>query len=193
MSQCRDTPDVEKLHSQLSRTITNTSKKSKIIGKFGNIKLRENELSYAVSLNKVKTINSLKQNSKSVRKLYIKKALLRKMIIQKGFSQNVYDSPEAAAFILPRLEKILEDYYFQKAGNFKGLERKIGAISPDDRVINDFLQKKSALKGRNLKKIDIKRAQKRIQDRLIEMRKADARSKMIKALLGSNPSIEVYQ
>ncbi len=49
---------------------------------------------------------------KEARSLALRRLALRRLAVAAGQSEGIYSSEEAARYIAPRLEKILEDYYY---------------------------------------------------------------------------------
>ena len=111
------------------------------------------------------------------------------MAVGDGINTDIYEDQKAAEYILPRFEKILEDYYYENAAN-NGEDEKLKSFIPDQTVLNAYLQKKRKsgrpVDGETLKK-EMDSLLKKISMRLAEGKKKEA----IHSLIKKNPPIQI--
>ena len=164
----------------------------RVLGKSGDHAVSEGDFLYSDG-NRVVDAQKLKGISEGVRRLYIKKHLLRQIAIAQGIEDDVYDSHEAAAFILPRFEKILEEYYYHHEGRFDSIAARTRKdLRPDDAALDEFTKKNPAVKQAGLKREQVAAETDRILDRVAEMRQSRERQKIIEGLIKESPPMEIF-
>lgn len=164
----------------------------RLLGKSGDATVSEGDFLYSDG-NRVVDADGLKSISEGVRRLYIKKYLLRKLAIERGVSDDIYDSPEAAAFILPRLEKIMEEYYYHHEGKFGTIAaRTKKELRPDDAALDEFMKKNPAVKKAGADREQVEAEADRILGRVAEMRMSRERQKIIERLIKDSPPMEIF-
>ncbi len=159
----------------------------------GELHLKGSDMGYAVSLDRVYTMQELKNLEPGVQRLLLKKALLRKMALQAGLDEKVFASREALQYILPRLERVMEDYYYYNKGGYETIARETARLDPGDAVMKEFLEKNKALKKAGLALKDVNRQKEAILRVLTRKRQEEARNRVMEELLKANPPIEVHK
>ena len=175
-----------------SNSTSDLSIRRKPAGKFGNIILLNEELNYVLDNNRSLDHEALQEMSAALRSLVIKKQLLRRRIIELGMQAGIYDTPEAARFLLPRLEKILEDYYFSKKGDFAKIEKRVQALDIPGENLDEILQSKQN-DGGKLNKAKLVSAKNKLLLKLRLAEEAKARQKIIQDILKNSPPLEVLK
>ncbi len=135
---CGREPDVSAFYRESSAYYAESSRGDMSpAGRSGDTLIRRSDFLYAVSDYESVDARQLKEMPAEIRAVFIKKLLLRRAAIQEGMREDMYSSLEALQFILPRLEKIMEEYYyFKKAQNLPTVSR----LSADD------IQKEAAMR-----------------------------------------------
>lgn len=96
-----------------------------LTGQAGDITVRESEFLYAEADGNVLDAKAFQALDASRRHLYMKKLLLRRLILQKGEQDGTFSEKESIAFLLPRLEQAMEDYYILKKSNQRVREEMV--------------------------------------------------------------------
>jgi len=113
------------LEENLSKKFSHESDDT-ILVSAGNLNITSKSFFYRISDEKIITSNDIHSLNHSVKSALLGKAMLRKMALHDGKNLNLFESDEAEAFILPHLEKIMEDYYYKKmsenAGNVQNVK-----------------------------------------------------------------------
>lgn len=95
--------------------------------------------------------NIFSKQNKIVKKNILKRQLLMLETIEAGIEKDIYSSPQAKKFILPRLLKILEDYYYYNQIDYETIKKKNQKIYLNEKKMNEFLaqQKKGSKINQN--------------------------------------------
>ncbi len=80
----------------------------------------------------------------SLREEVYRRELLRREIVRRGYEEGLYKDAEAEAYIWPRMEKILEEYYHYKKQNYKGIHTANKVRFSGEKAIENFYQKNKA-------------------------------------------------
>lgn len=164
---------------------------SAIIAHQGPIKLSRNNIYYVNSAGRLLRNDEILALPEGARRLILKKVLLRQLAVHAGRSESLYNDAEALEYILPRMEKILENYYYYKKSNFTRIESEVQKLAPDERALQELLDHDSRLKGRALSVSDLKREKDRLLRRLVRRRQNRAREESIARLLNKYPPAEI--
>ena len=162
-----------------------------VYGKAGDIIIKKGELYYANAAYGVSGPDEIMALSDSARRLVIQKLLLRRMAIESGRDKGYYDSEEAARFLAPRMEKLLEEYYYHKATDADRIYAEAEKLKPDDEALREFLATDPALQGKGLTVEQIRRERDVLARRIARRREEIARQKAIDELLKSSPPMEI--
>lgn len=93
------------------------------LGKVGSVSVKNGDFVYeVVPGGETLYYSSLASMEIGERNLLIKKLLLRRLAVKHGISEGVYGDTDALLYIIPRLERVLEDYYYEKAIDKKKIE-----------------------------------------------------------------------
>ncbi|MCB1315378.1 MAG: hypothetical protein KDK27_05450 [Leptospiraceae bacterium] len=179
-------------HDMRNYVYSSDTKDEKVYARSGNVTLMKSELQYANQAGRVLTPDEILELPEGARRLLLKKLLLRKIAISKGENEDIYGTPEAAAYLLPRIEQLLEEYYYHSAGDFAGIERETDRLKPGDAEIEEFLRTNPVAREENLSAEAVRQERDRIIQRLIRRRTAEARQKVIQDLLQEHPNMEVF-
>lgn len=163
----------------------------RLLGKTGDVHVTEARFAYADG-QRVVDSEKLSRVDTGVRRLYIQKHLLRQLVIERGLDEGIYNTPEAAAFLLPRLERAMEEYYYHQAGNFDHIEAEVKELRPDDATLARFAKTDPAVRKAGLGQDAVAAETDRILGRLAEVRMSRARQKIMSRLLKENPPMEIH-
>lgn len=164
---------------------------SAVLGKSGDITIGRNELYYANAAYGVSSPEEILSLSESARRLVIQKLLLRRMAIQQGDERGYYSTDEAARYLAPRMEKLLEEYYYHKAAGMEQIYAEAEKLKPNDEALKELLATDPALKGKGLTVDQIRRERDVLIRRIARRRAEIARQKAIDELLQSYPPLEI--
>lgn len=92
-----------------------------------DISVKESMFVYAEPDGTVLDARDISTIDASQRHMYMKKLLLRRLILEKGAREGVYSDAQALAFLLGRLEQAMEDYYILKKSNMEAREEAVQA------------------------------------------------------------------
>ncbi|MBI3395735.1 MAG: hypothetical protein HY042_07870, partial [Spirochaetia bacterium] len=128
-----------------------------------------------------------------VRRTVIKKELLRRAVISAGVKEGIYADDEAVAYLLPRVERLLEDYYYYRKADFHGIQRSTVLNTPDNASLQEFARTNPIVKsaGADVKMLAAERD--RMARRITEKRFTEARGRVIQEFLASHPRLEVSE
>jgi hypothetical protein len=183
VNACGKSLETERYYGKLEK-ITGVGEGS-IVAEAGDIRLSE-EAEYLLS--ERDTINLVKAQSldASIRDLLIQKALLRKAAVREGLDKGYFGDEGAAHYILPRIEKILEDYYYVREGNYDLLLQRSRSILPDDTVIAKQAESGKG-RGYDLEKLLAERD--RVAEALAEKKFSIEKERIMQELLKKYPQI----
>lgn len=162
-----------------------------VAGQAGDITLHDNELFYANAAYGVSTPKDIAGLSDGARRLVIQKLLLRRLAIERGADEGYYSGEEAARWLAPRLDKLLEEYYYHRAAGLDAVYAEAERLKPDDEALRELMANDPALKGKKIT-LEQVRAERDVLVRRIARRRAElARQKAVDELLKSSPALEI--
>ncbi len=164
----------------------------RVIGKSGSQQIRERDFAYDTADGGTIQPSDLRNMDAGLRGLTIRKALLRRLVVEQGIREGIFTSADAAAFLQPKLEKILEEYYYYKKGNGETLTAGAEETAPDDEALAALLKTDPQLTKHGAGMADLKRERARVVRRMVERRAEGERQKLIQDILKNNPPIEVF-
>lgn len=164
----------------------------RVIGKSGSHVIRERDFAYEGVEGVTIQPSDLQNMDAGIRSLTIRKEVLRRLIIEEGIREGIYVSADAAAFLQPRLEKILEEYYYYKKGNMESLAARIEKSAPDDAALAALIKSDTKLAKSGARMLDLKRERALLIRRITERRADEERQKLIREIIQKNPPIEVF-
>ncbi|MEQ9367280.1 MAG: hypothetical protein RIF32_23820 [Leptospirales bacterium] len=167
------------------------AKAETVYGRSGDITVGANELYYANAAYGVSGPEEILALSESARRLVIQKLLLRRLAIQAGDERGYYADEEAARYLAPRLEKLLEEYYYHKAAGMDRIYAEAEKLKPNDEALRELLANDPALKGKNLTVDQIRRERDVLVRRIARRRAEIARQKAIDQLLEASAPLEI--
>lgn len=85
------------------------SDRGALLAEAGEVRVSEADFALASESG---SVSQLDRAQKEARTLALRRLALRRLAVAAGQSEGIYSSEEAARYIAPRLEKILEDYYY---------------------------------------------------------------------------------
>ncbi|MBE7438194.1 MAG: hypothetical protein HS115_07020 [Spirochaetales bacterium] len=89
------------------------------LARAGSIQVTKRNFFYATG-SEVIDLPELELLPGEARQIVLKKVIARRLAIASGAKTGIYESEEAAKYILPRLEAILEDYYYLQQSTQRG-------------------------------------------------------------------------
>jgi len=156
--------------------------KGPVIVKSAHYDLHRDSFSYAVASDHVVTMKDALEMPSREKMLLFKRAFLRKAAIQSGLKEGIFDSEEAQQYILPRLESILEDYYYYEKARPDRIKRSLSSLNVDDESLAALLKEDPAL-ARVASPEKLRHEKDRILERLYELRMAQAKKQAMENLL----------
>ncbi|MCR9145512.1 MAG: hypothetical protein NXI24_24950 [bacterium] len=162
-----------------------------VYGSSGDISIRENELYYANAAYGVSSPEEILALSDSARRLVIQKLLLRRLAIQAGEERGYFGDEEAARYLAPRLEKLLEEYYFHRAAGVDAIYNEAEKLKPNDEALKELLATDPALKDKNLSVEQIRRERDVLVRRIARRRAEIARQKAVDELLKASDPLQI--
>jgi hypothetical protein len=163
------------------------AKKGTVLGRTGDVVVGETDFFYAMSDTAVLSSDDLKAMEPGVRKLTIKKELLRRAVVASGIREGLYSDREAAEFLVPRLERLLEEYYYYKKGGYADIERKTERAMPDDAALKELAEKDPGVKKAGAGVHELTRERARVSRRIAEQRFLEQRRKVIEDFVKTHP------
>jgi hypothetical protein len=164
---------------------------SKVLGRAGELTVDDANFYYANAAYDASSPEELSALSEGARRLVIQKILLRRLAVQKAFEEDLLSDPEAARYLWPRMEKLIEEYYYYKTGNFQQIEREVARMRPDDATLAEFMTENAAVRSAGASEAQVRAEQERILRRVQLQKMSEAREKAVRALLDSSPRLEV--
>lgn len=169
----------------------NDAPASKTLGRAGELTVDDANLYYANAAYDAASPEELAALSEGARRLVIQKILLRRLAVQRAFEEDLLEDPEAARFLWPRMEKLIEEYYYYKTGNFAQIEREVARMRPDDATLAEFMSENAAVRSAGASEAQVRAEQERILRRVQLQKMSEAREKAVRALIDSSPRLEV--
>lgn len=166
--------------------------KGDIIGRAGSVEISEKDFMYVDATGEAIGPRELRSMDPGLRAMLVKKALLRRMVIKKGMDEEIFENPEAIEYIIPRMEKIFEEYYYYRASNPSVVRREVEQVVPDEAALRALLDSDAELKNQNATMDDMSKQREIVIQRLIVKKMAQKRREVIDAILKSSPPIEVF-
>lgn len=123
----------------------------------------------------------------NARQLLLKRRMLRRLSIEDGIQRGIFESADAREYILPRLEKVLEDYYLYKMSDEESWSRRLHEIENDEKAIQAFLNEQSSDR---ISRNEFRQATRLTLERIIQARREKERGRIQEELLQRYP-IEV--
>lgn len=162
-----------------------------VYGSAGDITIGERQLYYANAAYGVSEPEDILALSDGARRLVIQKLLLRRLAIEAGEDEGYFSDEEAARYLAPRLEKLLEEYYYHRAAGVEAIYAEAERLKPNDEALRELLANDPTLKGKNLSVDQIRRERDVLIRRIARRRAEVARQKAIDELLKSSDPLEV--
>ncbi len=158
-----------------------------VVVRSGKHVVRKSETAFARQNMSALTADEVADLPASARSLLLRRLMLRRLCIEDGLSRGIFDTDEARRFILPRLEKILEEYYIFERSQEAAFKHQLRRIQNDEEAIKAFLNQER-LDG--ISTTQFRNATQSAIQSLIAMRHAKERSRIHRELLQKH-SIEV--
>jgi len=163
-----------------------------LLGRVGGVEISEKDFMYVDATGETIGPGELRSMDAGLRAMVVKKALLRRMVIKKGMEEKIFENPEAIEYIVPRMEKIFEEYYYYRASNPSVVRREVEQVVPDEAALRALLDSDPDLKKQNATMDDMNKQREVVIQRLISKKMAQKRREVIDAILKSSPPIEVF-
>jgi len=191
LSSCGNKIDTKSFYGSVLKTVKHEEGRDTagIVATSGDVRVREDDFLYQLNDNLVLDKNDLRTFSQDLRKVLLKKAVLRRLAIQEGIGRDLFADEAAARYILPRFEKMLEEYYYRRAANYDAIFARVKSIAPDETVMQAYIEKQS--KKSQVDPVAIRAERDRLLRSIAEKRLDEEKLKIIDELLAKNPSIEI--
>ena len=109
-----------------------------------------------------------------------------------GIREGLYDDAAAAAYLAPRLERLMEEYFFYRKANYPEIERRVKRLGPSEAVFKEFLKKSPVMKKGKISESAARRVKERIMRNMARKKFQEKRRAMIKKILRENPRMKLY-
>lgn len=114
------------------------------LGNFGKVAISRKNFAYYNMDGRVYTFSDVQDMPASLRDEVFRRELLRREIIRQGYEEGIYKDAEAEAYIWPRLEKILEEYYHFKKLDYPRILAANRVRFSGNKAIEKFYEKNRA-------------------------------------------------
>lgn len=114
------------------------------LGTFGKTTLSRENFAYYNIDGRSYTFADVQDMPQSLREEIYRRELLRREIVRRGLEEGVFKGAEAEAYIWPRMEKILEEYYHYKKQDYKGIYAANNLRFSGNKAIEQFYEKNKA-------------------------------------------------
>lgn len=189
LSSCSGKPAVSHFYQTTKEYFEKLSQGSSpdgVLGTSGDIKVTRGDFRYASSDLESFSGKDLDQLPDGMRTLLIKKMLLRRMAVEQGLKEGIFDTPEAAGYILPRLERILDEYYYYQKADFERMQADSQKIIPDEEALKEFSKSRPGTTPDQAHQAASRIAQEAAMRRFVEKRRL-----LMEELIRKYPTIEV--
>ncbi|MBX7059352.1 MAG: hypothetical protein K1X75_14910 [Leptospirales bacterium] len=116
------------------------------------------------------------------RNLALRRLALRRLAIAEGFRLGIFESSEAASYLAPRIEQLLEDYYYYERGRFSSLQRALHDAGPSAADLRTAALQNPRLAGR-----DAERLRRRLIGEALAVRQRELRAEISARLVAEHP------
>jgi hypothetical protein len=129
-------------HEQLKHQNSEAEKGK--LGTFGKTTLSRANFAYYNIDGRSYTFAEVQDMPQALREEIYRRELLRREIVRRGLEEGVFKGAEAEAYIWPRMEKILEEYYHYKKQDYKGIYAANKLRFSGNKAIEQFYEKNKA-------------------------------------------------
>lgn len=175
------------------RDLLNSSSYGPVLAKSGEYEIRQSDANFARENLTVLTGEEITELPLNSRRLALTALMLRRLAIQEGLKDDIFNTPDAREYILPRLEKILEEYYYYKLSQEASWSGRLRSIKDDEQAIDSFINSDPELKNRHIGRTDISATINSAIERVIAEKRVIEYSRIKQQILSKNAPIEVIQ
>ncbi len=127
------------------------------LGAFGKAAISRKSFAYHNVDGRVYTFSDVQDMPASLREEVFRRELLRREIIRRGYEEGIYKDADAEAYIWPRMEKVLEEYYHYKKQDYPRILAANKVRFSGNKAIEKFYEKnRIAFEKEKLSMDDIK-------------------------------------
>ncbi|MCE9598108.1 MAG: hypothetical protein K8S54_09100 [Spirochaetia bacterium] len=173
------------------REVAGLQQRGAILGRLGAIEVGEGDFLLGGTVDSIDS-SELGELSKQAREMAIRQMTVRRYVITKGIEEKAFEDTEAARYLYPRIERILEEYYYYRKANGARLEAESEKLALGDPEIKAFLARNPTMSSRSLMEGDVKRETRVLIRRIVAERVRQSREAMRKELL-ENKELEVFK
>ena len=134
---------VDKLTAKQMKKQSGEAENGKL-GSFGKITLSRGNFSFYNMDGRTYGFEDVQDMPVSLREEIYRRELVRREIVRRGYEEGLFNDAEAEAYIWPRMEKILEEYYHYKKQNYKGIYASNKVRFSGNKAIEKFYEKNRA-------------------------------------------------
>lgn len=124
------------------------------LGSFGKTTLSRANFAFYNIDGRSYTYEDVQDMPVSLREEIYRRELLRREIIRRAQEEGLFKDAEAEAYIWPRMEKILEEYYHHKKQNYKGIYAANKLRFSGNKAIEQFYEKNKAAFAKDKLSVD---------------------------------------
>ncbi|MBL8018244.1 MAG: hypothetical protein JNM27_01145 [Leptospirales bacterium] len=182
-----------KLRSNLETfaALASSDTKGSTLGRLGDIEVSEGNFLLAGLLDTIDA-KELRELNPSSRELAIRQLVIRRFVVRRGFEEGIFGDIDAARYLFPRIERLLEDYYFYRKANGPRLEAESERLVLEDSEVKTFLAQHRGLRGQAVADATLKRESKALMRRVVAERLRVAREQLVRELL-KNEDVEILK
>jgi hypothetical protein len=170
-----------------------SSSNGPVLAKSGEYEIRQSEAYFARENLTVLTGEEISKLPLNSRRLALTALMLRRLAVQEGLKNDIFSTPDAREYILPRLEKIMEEYYYYKLSQEAAWSGRLRSIKDDEQAIDSFINSDPDLKKRHIERTDLSATISSAVERVIAEKRVIEYSRVKQQILSKNPPIEVIQ
>lgn len=111
------------------------------LGTLGKTIISQKNLAFYNMDGRVYGFDEIQNMPQSLKDEIFRRELLRREVIRRGFEEGLFKDAEAEAYIWPRMEKILEEYYYYKKLNYQGILSSNKVRFSGNKAIEKFYEK----------------------------------------------------
>lgn len=124
------------------------------LGSLGKVGISRKNFAYYNMDGRVYEFDDVKDMPASLREEIIRRELLRREFVRRGYEEGVFNDAEAEAYIWPRMEKILEEYYHYKKLDYPRILSANKIRFSGNKAIEKFYEKNQAAFAREKLSVD---------------------------------------
>lgn len=158
-----------------------------LLAKMGDLFLTSKNFQYFHANGKVYKREGIPEGAIALRRELYKKQFIRKKIIGMGLAEKMYSDKRAMEYIWPRLEKILEEFYYYRKLDYKKIrERKTRRYLGENALKSFYKNNKKFFKNEKLKLSQVRTLLENRIDKMVEAEYNKKKNELYKEILSKD-------